>query len=480
MQLILVLCVLSVACVLAQTAGEIELFRMSLKGDVVRKGDDSYRKDRRIWNDKLAGSDPYAIVVPKDITDVQLAMKFFRQHNIHPRVKSGCHSFTGWNQQENGWVIYTRDLKDIEITKEGSNPEIRLGGGLTFASIYEYLDGTGYLFPGGTCPTVGISGYMLGGGQSVISRSFGMGSDALISVKMVTANGELVVASANENADLFWALRGAGHGNFGIVVEFTATLYRGKEDALFYGAFKWHGKTKKVKAVLKHFVKYMETAPKELSMQVQCMERRLIIQYFYTGIPAEGRKIIDAYERSLPVQAFSVKKKIGSQNDYVGMSAKSLGVYPVPLRTYLKSSLFTKLNAKYIDTLVETWQSWKIYKAIPSFVITALGGKVSQIPDASSAVMYRNALFSVEYAASWFLKRQNKSWIRNITKGKKLAESKLPQHHYLGPYVNYVDKYELDWERAYYGNKIQKLQQIKTRWDPSNRFEYEHGVNATS
>lgn len=456
---------------LGQTSRDIQEFVESLEGDVVFPGDSSYRRESFIWNEKRCGSHPAAIVLPRTYTDVSKSMKFFQRFQIRPRIKSGGHSFTGWNQKEDGWVIYTKHLAKLELLQDPDR--LVVGAGNIFKSIYEFLDQTGFLFPGGTCPTVGISGYMLGGGQSVISRTFGMGADSIRRMTVVTASGEIVTASHDENSDLFWALRGAGANNYGVVVEFEVAVYA--SDPVLYGAMSWKLKDRsKIAKVLKGFVKFMETAPKEMSMQVQHYPGYMKIQYLYTGESGEGQEILRALLRTIPKPS-SLRVKIGSQKDYVAQSEALLGTYPVPLRSYVKSSLYERLTDDFIDRLVYKWHSWSLIRGIPTFVITSLGGRIAEIDQDESAVMFRQALFCVEYAVSWGLKRQDNGWIDRITRAKASLDNLAP---YIGGYVNYVDDQETEWQKTYFNGKFERLQEIKTKWDPEGIFEYEHGARA--
>jgi FAD/FMN-containing dehydrogenase len=209
----------SIACIEAQSLYEIREFEDTLDGSIVLPSDSDYKKTRVIWNNRRVGTRPRGFILPQSPEDVVKAVHFLNSHHLKFRVKSGGHCFTGWNQRTDQWVISTARLSTLTV--DADEETVVMGAGLRFKAIYTALHSTGLLFPGGTCPTVGVSGFLLGGGHSVLSRSLGIASDSLLSMRVVTASGDLLTVSDTQHSDLFWALRGAGHNNFGVVVVHT-------------------------------------------------------------------------------------------------------------------------------------------------------------------------------------------------------------------------------------------------------------------
>jgi FAD/FMN-containing dehydrogenase len=255
----------------ALTKYEVREFADTLSGSVVLRGDRPFKKESQIWNDRRVGSKPMGVILPKTHQDVVKAMQFLNLHGLKPRVKSGGHNFAGWNQKEDGWVISTRLLDDISIDRDLER--ITLGAGLRFKAVYKALHRTGLLFAGGTCASVGVSGFLLGGGHSAISRKVGMGSDTIVSMEVVTADARLLTVSPTQHSDLFWALCGAGHNNFGVVVQFTTRLYRGPVDALYFGevVYTFPGDPK-LKQIMKRFTQWSLSSARSL-LQARAGER---------------------------------------------------------------------------------------------------------------------------------------------------------------------------------------------------------------
>lgn len=181
-------------------------------------GFDEARVDR-IFNRRLTDRRPAAVVKPRTEAEVVEAVRLAKQKGWHVAVRSGGHSWAQWSVRTDALVIDLGLLKDLSYDEEtqvvSAAPAVK--GGL---ELGPYLEERGRFFPGGHCPTVGIGGFLLQGGQGWNARGWGWAAEYVVAVDVVTADGELVRASEDENADLFWAARGAGPGFFGVVTRF--------------------------------------------------------------------------------------------------------------------------------------------------------------------------------------------------------------------------------------------------------------------
>jgi FAD/FMN-containing dehydrogenase len=163
---------------------------------------------------------PSAVFQASSIPGVSAAVKCAKLNNVVVAPRSGAHSYEGYSQggQHGSLIIDLKDLNSVVVDAAASTAKI--GPGVKMSSLYYQLWIAGeYAFPGGSCPTVGLGGYLLGGGFGFMTRMFGTGLDQIIEMQLVDANGELKVVSEASEPELFWALRGAGSGNFGVVVE---------------------------------------------------------------------------------------------------------------------------------------------------------------------------------------------------------------------------------------------------------------------
>ena len=194
---------------------------MDFKGQIFWKGDKDFEAARlnRVFNQKSPERYPEAVFCPKDADDVVTAVRFAKENNFKIAIRSGGHSWAVWSVRDKGVLLDLQHLNHISLDEETgivcAGPAVKGG-----AELNPFLKKKGLFFNGGHCPTVGIGGYLLQGGQGWNARGWGWSAEYIESIDVVTADGELVKASNTEYADLFWAARGAGPGFFGVVTSF--------------------------------------------------------------------------------------------------------------------------------------------------------------------------------------------------------------------------------------------------------------------
>ena len=212
----------------------VDGLRRPFKGEIVQPGDADYDQHRRIWNGSI---DRYPALVARcaDAADVGRAIRFAREAGLDLTVRSGGHSFPGHSISDDGLVVDLSLMKRIQVDPE--NRVVRVQAGVRLGELDQATQPFGLAVPAGIVTTTGLAGLTLGGGIGWLMRKYGLTIDQLLSVELVTADGELVTASESENPDLFWAVRGAG-SNFGVVTEFAFQLNPlGPE--VFAGAVFW-------------------------------------------------------------------------------------------------------------------------------------------------------------------------------------------------------------------------------------------------
>src|SRR3972149_9843526 len=203
------------------SVADIEEFRLGLRGELIGPSDPEYEEARKVFNGMI-DRHPRLIVRCTDVADVIASVNFARDNGLTLAVRGGSHNVTGFGTVDDGLVIDLSPMRGIWV-----DPEQRtvLGqGGCTWGDLDHATHPFGLHAPGGVISTTGIAGLSLGGGVGHLTRKCGLSCDNLISAEMVTANGELVRASATENEDLYWALRGGG-GHFGVVTSFEFKLH---------------------------------------------------------------------------------------------------------------------------------------------------------------------------------------------------------------------------------------------------------------
>src|SRR5262245_28219761 len=196
-------------------------FKARFRGDLLSPGTDAYESARKVWNGMIDRR-PAWIARCRGVEDVQNAIRFARENDLPLAIRGGGHNAAGLGTCDGGLVIDLRGMRDVVIDPEKRTA--RAGGGATWAEFDAATTAHGVATTGGAVSTTGIAGLTLGGGLGWLMRSYGLACDNLIGAEVVTADGNVVRASARENADLFWALRGGG-GNFGVVTTFEYRLH---------------------------------------------------------------------------------------------------------------------------------------------------------------------------------------------------------------------------------------------------------------
>src|SRR5919112_1167051 len=220
----------SLAWALSQATPETSLLRapsgspsLQLSGRVIWPQDPAYEEARQSFNARFSRF-PAVIVVCDNTTNVGDAVRWARQEGMPLRARSGGHSYEAFSVVDEGLVIDVGGLTDVDV--DVSRGEGVIGAGVRLLDCYRRLWDHGVTIPAGTCPGVGIAGLTLGGGIGFLSRQYGLTCDNLLSVELVDADGDVLRVSESEHADLFWALRGGGGGNFGIATAFTFRVHR--------------------------------------------------------------------------------------------------------------------------------------------------------------------------------------------------------------------------------------------------------------
>ncbi|MDX6401356.1 MAG: hypothetical protein QOF27_1962, partial [Gaiellaceae bacterium] len=202
---------------LAAAAPQVGIFDelgKTLRGDVVARGASGYDPARLLYNTRFDGIRPRAVVYCASRQDVQRTVRWARKHAVRIVARSGGHSYGGYSSSASGVIVDVSRLKGVTLDARG---RAIVGAGARLIDVYDALWRHGRTVPAGSCPTVGIAGLALGGGVGLASRKFGLTCDNLLEATVVLADGSAVVANAHQHSDLYWALRGGGGGNFGIV-----------------------------------------------------------------------------------------------------------------------------------------------------------------------------------------------------------------------------------------------------------------------
>lgn len=227
-----------------------------LDGPLIRPGDASWKTAHQLYNTRFDTLKPAAVAYVSHPDDIRTTLAYARAHNLHVAIRNGGHSYGGWSSGNNRLILDVSKLNRIRAT--GNSAVV--GAGSKLIDVYRALAAKGVTIPAGSCPTVGVSGLTLGGGHGVTSRAYGLTCDSLTQATLITADGKQLTANATTNKDLFWALRGAGNGNFGVVTELHFKTHPAPQAVTAYMTWPWS----KATALIKAWQEWGPTQPDEI------------------------------------------------------------------------------------------------------------------------------------------------------------------------------------------------------------------------
>jgi FAD/FMN-containing dehydrogenase len=425
----------------------------SIKGRVVLPADDGYDTARRVWNLE-ADRHPAAIVLPADADDVARAVGIARARDLRIAVRSGGHSQAGHGTVDGGVVIDLQSIAGVDIDRSADT--VRAGGGIRVGQLLDRLRPAGLVVPTGECRDVGLGGLTLGGGESPLTAKLGAVCDSLLSAQVVIADGRVVTASAEENADLFWAIRGGG-GNFGIVTRFTFRAYR--FDRVLAGRFLFP--VTRTREVVLRYRELIEKAPDELQTSAGIVpsegEPALFVAVCYCGEFEDGNRLIDQWHTALAPQ----------QNDIVWAPYFADMVLP-SIPSQGTGAFLPHLN----DDVIEVFADY--FPAAPPSCTAAWNdhhGAITRVPVDAMAFPLRQRGYGLFMHAGWKqpeLRHPALAWLAGLS--RELAR------HSSGVYVNSLGDEPPGRTVEAYGPNYARLRTIKSKYDPDNVFRVNHNV----
>ncbi len=434
-----------------------------LRGTVVLPTDRGYDEHRRVWNG-MVDKRPGVIVRCGGAADVMAAVNYAREHGLRIAVRGGGHSFPGYSVCDDGLVIDLSPMKGVRIDADGRR--VHAEPGLLWADLDRETQAVGLATTGGMISHTGISGLTLGGGFGWLARKHGLAIDNLLSAHVVTADGRLVHASADENPDLFWGLRGGG-GNFGVVTSFE---YRVHPLGLIYGGLVAYPLAQ-AQQVLRGFHETMLEAPDTLSgvgVMLTTPEGHpavgIVVGYFGDDV-SEGerlaaplRKLGTVAMEQLGPMPYTVLQSMLDQSAARGR------------RYYMRSNFMTDLSPAAIDVFAEAYG--RVPSPLTAVLIVSLGGAVSRVAPEATAYFHRGARYTMTVLDCWVDRKDddaNIGWVRQLW-------DKMGSHMAQGVYVNELHDEGTDRVRAAYGPSYDRLAALKRQYDPSNLFRLNQNI----
>ncbi|WP_242929130.1 FAD-binding oxidoreductase [Pontibacter vulgaris] len=452
---------------------EVNEFSKSIRGEMLTPGSPEYDKVRAIWNGMIDRK-PGLIVRCIGAIDVIHAVNFARTHNLRVSVRGCGHNIAGSAVNDGGLMIDLKLMRSVRI--DPAKQTARVEPGCSLADFDHETQFFGLATPVGINSTTGIAGLTLGGGFGWLSRKYGMTIDNLISADVVTADGQLVQASKEQNSDLFWAIRGGG-GNFGIVTSFEFKLHPvGPEilSGLIVHPFE------DAKKVLEFYREFATKLPDETAVWVVLRlapplpfipekwhgKPVVVFAAFHAGDMEEGKRIL-APLRKLGNPIADV---IGPHS-YAGWQQAFDPLLTAGARNYWKSHNFTELQDEAIDTMIDYIS--QLPSAQTEIFIGQVGGQMKRIDDSETAYPHRSANYVMNVHARWEKATEDKkciTWARSFfQESAKYATG--------GVYVNFLTEDETDRIHAAYGPNYDRLVAIKERYDPDNIFRANQNIS---
>jgi FAD/FMN-containing dehydrogenase len=446
---------------------EVENFQTRLRGKLLRPGDDGYDDARKVWNGMIDRK-PALIARCTGTADVMAAVSFARERGLLVSIRGGGHSAAGNAVCEGGLMIDLAPMKSIRVDPVAGMA--RAEPGVLWGEFDRETQVFGLATTGGLISTTGIAGLTLGGGQGWLAGKYGFTIDNLLSVDVVTADGRLLTASATQNEDLFWAMRGAGH-NFGVVTSFK---YRLHPVSTVLGGMVVHP-FDRATDMLRFYREFTADQPDELTTAAAILsgpDSKLITAMVacYAGSVDEGERILAPLRRFGPPIADTI-----APIPYTAQQRLLDAAFPYGRLNYWKSSLTDELSDEVIAALVDyTARMPSPLSAIP---IPDFHGAYRRVGKTETAYYHRDLRYDIVIMANWTDPADTE---RNVQWARDLYEA-LQRHLPQGVYVNDLDRDEGDERvRHAYGENYARLVTLKKKYDPTNFFRVNQNIKPTS
>ena len=471
-----------------------------LSGTLVLPSNPAYAVSRQLFDFRYDSIKPQAIAYCESPSDVQHCLEVSRSSGVAPRARAGGHSYGGWSTGT-GLVIDVSRMASVAPSSGTSPATAKIGAGARLVDVYAGLAAAGVAIPAGSCPTVGVGGLTLGGGQGVVGRSYGLTCDKLQALDIVTADGTLHHCTADSGGlegDLFWASQGGGGGNFGIVTSFTFETVAAPSLTTFAVSWPWEAAAE----VIAGWLSWAPGAPDQIWSTLL-----LIAHVGGTGAPGPQVRVAGVYNGAAGSAASLVNGLVSA----VGSSPSSRSAYTPP--NYLSTMLYeggcsgleveqchlptqtaggqlTRKPAIGASDYVTSPLSTAGINVIVDFVnqrqanpilgeggaqFDSYGGAINRVASNATAFAHRNALAGIQRSSSFSMSDSTqtiaagRSWLDDFTKALRPYVSG-------GSYVNYIDPDLSDYAQAYYGSNLPRLESIKKKADPHRLFTFPQAI----
>lgn len=436
----------------------------ALDGELLRPDDDGYADASLLFNRRFDDLRPAAVAFVTSAADVAECLRFARAHGIPPAVRSGGHSYAGWSSGNGRLVIDVRRMDDITV-----HPGVaHIGAGARLGEAYAALAGHGVTISGGTCPSVGVSGLTLGGGHGLLSRAYGLSCDNLVEATVVTADGVVRTCGAEQEPDLFWALRGAGNGSLGVVTELRLRTHPVHESSSADLAWPWS----RAAAVLAAWQDWAPDLPDEmwaaLRLQNDAGGPSVSVVAFALGGHDDLAEQLAALPDGRSRHEIRTEAHLATVRRFAGETSR-----PDERPSYdVRSDFFARaMSVEAIGAAITTVEDAPAGLAV-SVATVAMGGAVNRRPVHETAFVHRHHRFLAQYEAGWDQPDDASTTAADAEEWLAAIHSAMRPHASGEAYQNDFDPRLPDWRRAYYGSAADRLADIERRYDPDRLFDF--------
>ena len=481
---------------------------------------------RLIHNTNFDGIYPVAIAFCETPEDVSKAVLFAQKYGLHITARGGGHSYEGYSVT-GGLLIDVSRMNQVSVNPAAMTAVV--GAGAVLIDVYHGLYYPHKLsIPGGSCPSVGIAGYLLGGGVGLQSRTYGVGCDVVLEIGVVLASGEYVVASPTNHPDLYWGYRGGGGGNFGVVTHFKLKCH--PVDRLSYAVVTWEwSAAAEVFNAWQNWLKGAGEDYREFSIFKFLVNAggdggldpkvNLIVQFDSQSNTGTGElealiapllntaheQIVsqtimngDFFEVTMEVMAGCAWPKTDLDTEFLRCHTVGSPAFPLaslPRDTYKAKSTFfgDVISEKGIETCIKAIED-RFHSGLPNhstqftcaLQFDSEGGIMGEVPKDATAFMHRDCLMHCQYLAYW--PAEGDEWFDHNS-DFSYCEVSDGSNHWISntfdklrpfgnghAYQNYIDKEQPDWLFAYYGENVARLRKVKTKYDPENVWKFAQSI----
>jgi len=444
-------------------SGAIDTLLSLVRGQIVVPADPAYDEVRKIHNGMIDHK-PGVIVRCTGAADVLQCVRVAREHRLLVSIRGGGHSVVGFSVCDGGLMIDLSAARGVRV--DPVSRTARALGGATWGDFDHETHAYGLATTGGVMRTTGIAGLTLAGGQGLLMRKYGLACDNLLSVDVVTADGRLITASAEENADLFWGLRGGG-GNFGIVTSFEFRLH--PVSTVVGGLLLYP--LDHARGVIKAYDDFMATAPDELSCAgvlatLPGGTKAFGILLAHCGTPDDAEKVVGALRKFGPLLADQV-----TVMPYPAVQSIAENFNPRGVRNYWKNSYVGEVSLDAIDVMLDYHR--RAPSPLTHQILYTFGGAVARVGGNDTATACRDARHAFIVIGMWEDAVRDKEQIAYV----RDLWSAMQQFSTGGFYPNYEGELSGQLEAAFGAEKYQRLVALKKKYDPENFFRLNQNID---